>query len=496
MRTVVSLAIAMLVAGCDFAFGLEEVSPPSIEDASRPRVTGRLWERYVTNDSTGSPVVVERIYEPGSIGIGVTLADGSTPDVDYRPDGTFEFVRADAAQPYRLVITVAGSHNEYQLDAPDLRIARFAAGRPSPAPQVSSSLQFEYKAVEAGLVGAQLASTGVFMNITTVQYGPTVTIDWKTANVTGAARPGLLDASEGDRMYVIEAHYDSTTRPGLNYGSISGASSAAITQIPGQTTVLPAPVAVTRNACAHLVTPNATELQRITAAVPTRNYVYLGGDWYIFAVPSNELGTTAALPIAYAGEVTALDSDNTIPFYEPFPGWGLLAEGGSLAGFDTPIPGSTQPLRLYNAVRRYRTLDHGAIDCTQAALPLTSTVAIPDGIALDGKALDADDKPIELGDGDVEVTWQLASPGVADVMTASLYEIVGSADAAALVGKRSVVVTSPRAVFERSLFTAGKRYIVAVTITVGRPDAATGDFATLSPALDNAVTWSHTFLAP
>lgn len=486
----------MLIAGCDFAFGLDEVSPPSIEDATRPRVTGRLWERYVTNDSAGSPMVLERVYEPGSIGIGVTLDDGSTPEVAYRPDGTFEFERADAAQPYRLVLGIAGSQIEYQLDVPDLAIERFAAGRPSPAPQVSSSLQFEYKALEAGLVGAQLASTGVFMNLTTTQYGPAVTIDWKTANVTGAARPGLLDASEGDRMYVLEGHYDSTTRPGLNYGSISGASSAAITQIPARTTVLPAPVPVTRNTCAHLVTPNATELQRITAAVPKRNYVYLGGDWYIFAVPSNELGTTAAVSIAYAGEVTALDSDNTIPFYEPFPGWGLLAEAGSLAGIDTPIPGSTTPLRLYNAVRRYRTLGHGPIDCSQAPLALTSTVAIPDGIALDGKALDADDEPVVLGDGDVELTWQLASPGAADVTTASLYEIVGSADAAALVGKRSVVVTGTRAVFERSLFASGKRYIVAVTISVGRPNAASGDFATLDPALDNAVTWSHTFLAP
>jgi hypothetical protein len=383
MIAVRSLAFVTLASGCGSAFGLDEVvAPASLDAPSGSRVTGRLAERYVTNDSAGMPQIVERIYDRGSIGIGVMLADGKTPDVEYRDDGTFEFERADAAQPYRLVLTIEGTHNEYQLAVPDLAITRFAAGRPSPRPLQTSTLEFPYKALETGLVGAQLASTGVFMNITTTQYGPTVTIDWKTANVTGAARPGLLDAGEGDRMYVIESHHDSTTRPGLDYVSISGASMAAITQVPAKTTTLPAPVPVTRNACAHLVTENATEVARIAAAVPGRSYAYLGGDWYIFAVPKNELRTTAALPIAYAGEATARDSDNTIPFYEPFPGWGLMAEGGALAGFDTPIPGSTQLLRLYNAVRRYRTLGHGPIDCSQDPVSFASSVAIAAAITL------------------------------------------------------------------------------------------------------------------
>ncbi len=497
MKAALALAIAMTGAGCDFVFGLDEVvAPESLDAASLPRVTGRLSERYVTNNTSGMPVVLDRTYEPEAIGIAVTLADGTTPEVEYRADGTFEFERADPRQLYRLVFTTDGARNEYQLDVPEVTIERFAAGRPSPAVVQSSSLQFGYKAAEAGLVGAQLASTGVFMTLSTGQFGPTVTADWKTANVTGASREGLLDASEGDRMYVLELHYDSTTRPGLNYASISGASSAAITQIPAKTTVLPTPVAVTRNACAHLVTPNATELRRITTAVPARSYTYLGGDWYIFGVPSNELGLTAALPLAYAGEVTALDSDHTIPFYEPFPGWGLVAQAGALAGFDTPIPGSTQPLRLYNAVRRYRVLGHGPIDCSQAPLPLSGTAALPDGITLAGKALDVDDKPVTLGDGDVEVTWQNVLPGSVDLMTAAVYEIVGSPEAASIVGRRAAVVLAPRAVFDRSLFVSGKRYVIAVTNSVGRPGAASGDFATLAPALETAVTWSHTFLVP
>src|SRR5512138_1832394 len=101
-------ALAVALAGCDAVFGLTELQPGG------PRVTGHYHQLYVTNDASFAPVVTDRVLLPGTVGLAVTLDDGTQPTVDYASDGTFSFPLAHAGQPYRLVTSVGGLGSEYQ----------------------------------------------------------------------------------------------------------------------------------------------------------------------------------------------------------------------------------------------------------------------------------------------------------------------------------------------------------------------------------------------
>ena len=206
---VFGLVCVTAVAGCDVVFGLDHLEPGQAArpDAAEPRVHGRLWERYVTNGSDLSPLVLERTYPATSVAL-----RGDRDD-----------------QPYRLVITVDGLPNEYQLDAPELAIPQIVAGRPDAAPLGKSLLQFSYAPQVVDLKAAQVASTGVYSLTNTGAYGPVVTMDWRTAAPTANARLGMLDARTQRWHVRLSAGCCSQRRPRCWWCLISSPGSARVT---------------------------------------------------------------------------------------------------------------------------------------------------------------------------------------------------------------------------------------------------------------------------
>ena len=484
------------VAGCDVVFGLDHLEPGQAArpDAAEPRVHGRLWERYVTNGSDLSPLVLERTYPATSVALSVTLDDGTDAPVTYHDDGTFELTRDRDDQPYRLVITVDGLPNEYQLDAPELAIPQIVAGRPDAAPLGKSLLQFSYAPQVVDLKAAQVASTGVYSLTNTGAYGPVVTMDWRTAAPTANARLGMLDASKNDRVYVLESRVDRISHPPLAYQVITAVTSAAVTQVVGQSILLPQPTPVVHDDCATLNAPNASVASRLQTAVG-RSYPYVGGDWYVFAAPAPEqLGVTAPVVLASAGQIPPVDSTVTASFHDPFPGWPLLAQAGALGGFDAQLPDTSTPLRFYDAIRRYRTVPHDTAACDLPAQDMPATIAIAGDFELAGSPLDVDGSVLALPDADVELTWRAVAAGDVHYTSVLLEELIPVDGFTTSIARRWITTAGDRVLIERALFVPGKTYVIAVTFHTGRPNAATGDWTPSGDTIEFATTWSHYFV--
>lgn len=483
----VALGCVAGVTGCDVLFGLDELSevPPS------SRVHGSVWERYVTNGSDFTPLVVDHVAP--DLALTAKLEDGTEAPVTYNDDGTFELYRANEDQLYRLVLAIDGTEIEYQLTADEVVLPRIVAGRPMRRPQAASYLQFPYPTLVADLLGAHVASTGIYSMTYSGLYGPTVTFDWRTAAASGNARLGMLDASEHDRVHVLEFRVDRTTHAPLVYQLITGASSASVTQAAGQTHMLPGPTAVARNGCARMRAPNATELERLDAVVD-RTHSYRGGDWHVFGVPApSQTALSAAVTLAVAGQSPPTDSEVVATFHDPFTGWSQMNQAGSLLGFDTQLPGTTNPVRLYDFVRRYRVTERGPLDCSQPAVDMAATVAIPGDIQIAGIPLDTDAKIVTLPDGEIEVTWAAAADGARDYAAVSVHELIAADAFTTNVSRRSVTTTGSRVVFDRSVFTSGATYIILVTNALGRPAAADGDWSVIGDQTEFGSVWSRYF---
>src|SRR5262245_23923936 len=106
--------LVVVLAGCDIAFGFEDVTIPP----EALLVTGTYGQRFVTNDQSFAPIVSERVYPPGTISFAVTLDDGTEPTVDYKDDGTFSFSINEPGQSYRFAVTVDGQQGHIEQHAP------------------------------------------------------------------------------------------------------------------------------------------------------------------------------------------------------------------------------------------------------------------------------------------------------------------------------------------------------------------------------------------
>lgn len=487
----VALGCVAGLAGCDVLFGLNELSDVS-EVPPSSRVHGTVWERYVTNGSDFTPLVVDHVYP--DLEIAATLEDGTEVSVTYNEDGSFELYRAHAEQLYRLSFTIDGAPIEYQLTNAEVVLPRIVAGRPMRRPQGVSYFQFPYPTLVADLVAAYVATTGLYSMTYSGMYGPTVTFDWRTATPATGSRLGMLDANENDRAYVLEFRIDRTSFAPLAYQVIDAASSAVVTQATGRTHALPGPTAVARNGCARMIAQNATELERLDAVVD-RVHAYRGGDWHAFGVPApSQAALSGAVHLAVAGQAPAIDSEIVATFHDPFPGWSLVVQAGALLGFDTQLPGTTTPVRLYDFVRRYRLTERGPLDCSQPAVDMAATVAIPGSIQIAGISLDTDAQTVALPDGDIEVTWSAAAEGTVHYTSVVIHELIAADAFTTNVSRRGVTTTGTRVLFDRSLFVSGSTYIIAVTNAIGRPAAAVeGDWSLIGEEIELASVWSRYF---
>ena len=78
-----------------------------------------------------------------------------------------------------------------------------------------------------------------------------------------------------------------------------------------------------------------------------------------------------------------------------------------------------------------------------------------------------------------DVTWQPAAAGPVSIATLVLYEVTNNAGSTAVRPVRAVVTLGTSAILARGLLQLSHTYMLAVVNTMGLPNAATGDLATL-----------------
>jgi hypothetical protein len=492
-------ASVLALAGCDRVFGLDPITP-SIDAPPLPKiVTGRVVERYASNNASFQPIVMDRVFAPGTIALSATLDDGTLAAVDYQPDGTFQFPLNTRGQRYRFVATADGNTAELQLTSPQLNLAFLVAGRPNARPIGPTNLVFSFPGPVASYTGAFITTTGQWSQSYTGQFGPTVTYPWMEAQESGGVPLGLLDASAFDRAYVIQLYVDfATPGGGPNYEAINAASATSISQEIGVNSVLNPPAATTFDTCVHMQTKNATEYARLTAALLPRTYLAYS-DWLVFWVPdADQLGTTGGQLLA-ASTLTGAPPDLDIApsMAVPYPGGNLIAFDGAFAIFNVVAPGATNALQLYNGGRRYQKATPGAGGtCAGSTVSdLTGTVGIADTPLLNGTRLDALNQLIPIDHAHpATVTWSIAGQGPVDMTSVVLFELVAINGDSVMVNLQSVQVVDQVAQLDSSLLVPGHMYVVSVTTSLGRPDAASGDFTHIAYPLANLAVWSQPFV--
>jgi hypothetical protein len=482
----------VVLAGCDSVFGLTPIT--YTPDASASRVTGSFKQTYIANDETFAPMIVDRVLPNGAISFGARLDDGTDVEVDYNADGTFAFPIAREGQRYRFFYTMNGVRSELQTDAAQLKVGGLVGGRPDPRAVAQATVQFPFPIMGATTYGAFIASTGVYSFTYSGSFGPTVSFDWRLAAPAPGSTLGLLDASKHDRLYALEMQVDSTIA-NLPYSSIKGVSSASVTQVPGGVVTLTQPQAVAKNTCARLVAANVAEHDRIVAAHP-RSYVSSSGDWLAYSAPFPErMGLVGANWVAVCGFSPVRDLDISPSFHDPYPGTTMVVESAAAATFNLTLPGAT-PNPVANITRRYAIGERGVpMPCTPAKSNLETNIALPGRFAVNGMTLDADAQVVQLDLArDVDLTWEIVAPGLFEYFLVSVYEVQNVNGATTLVPRVSFAVANHLSgKLDRTMFTAGGKYIVAVVSALGRPDIGSGDWETLRFPLESSTIWSTYF---
>jgi hypothetical protein len=491
-RLGVLAVVAVVLAGCDAVFGLTEVHPGDANDG--PRVTGHYHQLYVTNDQSFAPVVTDRTLLPGTVGIAVTLDDGTQSIVDYASDGTFSFALAHAGQPYRLVTSISGLGSEYQTAAPVLRLVNLLAGRPDRMPIFPSTVQFAFPDAMTATSPAYVMSTGLYTQSNTGQYGP-VSFDWRLSQPTSGALLGLLDAAHYDELFAVELESD-TVVAGLPWTTIKGVSRASVTQVPSGVVALPQPLPVSKNACLRMTSPGTAIRDRLVGAAP-RAYTSYSGNWYAYMAPApDQMGTAGALWTVQCGFTGPLDLAVTAPFHDPFTGMTLLVQSTVVASYDVMVPGTTIPYSYPTYTSMWDRAERGTpTSCSPAVTILDSKVALPSIATLDTTPLDNDGQTVALDlTRDVPITWSIATPGPVDFYGVSVHELTNLNGKTYPVQRASLAVAGQTSAFiDRAVFVPGHWYIIAITTSLGRPNAAQGDWETITLPLENAGVYSHYF---
>jgi len=482
MRLVAVMQLLAL-AGCDRVLGLHTLAPMPDGAPDAPplpfSVTGLYHQMYATNDSTGTPTVVDRYYATSEISMNVTLDDGTTPAVIYNADGTFSFGLETQGQSYRLRVVNDNGAVEYQLDLPEIELVTRAAGRPNRTPVMNpTTLSLSYGAAAGNFV---VDSTGLW---THTGAGNVASLTFNYANATSQSGAlGLLDATtENDRVFFDDFVGYPTTAP--TYSAIGAYAVAKATLVNGgNAAVAGTLMPLAASSCAHIVGADGVDYNRLVAAslVP---YTSATSDWYVFAVPSPTMtGTQGALPVAVEGYNPPVDLNVAPTFGNPFPGTQLLASEG-VGGTRTVSPTGQTPFPIADGTRTFAPITG---TCPAASTILEATLGLPGGPAIDGNALTSDGQVVTIDPRTpLALTWSLRAPGPVDYYTVTVSQVMSPG----LVTLETIVTLQPSAVLDPALFIDGHDYMLGLGTHVGVPNFASGDTKTLTYPAQTASVWS------
>jgi hypothetical protein len=456
-------------------------------------VTGRLGQRYATNDAAFMPTVMDYVYPPASVVMAVRLDDGTTSAVSYSDDGTFSFPLATPGQTYALAITAGGDVlAELQHTAAHLELVELAVGRPDRRPvTLPTTIQFQYTNNPG--MQAVVTSTGIWSRTPTGQNGAFFDYRWDmSTSLSNLGTIGLLDASQHDVVYLTKE------LPQNGVGTIAAWASTSFTQTDGVSHVIAGTLTPTVvDQCKHVVAPGADTEARLVGAVPD-NYATTLWGWQILAVPSiDRLGPVGGLALATSGGTTTNNIDVMPMFANPYPGTQLIASMTVLRGRAVTAPGATSGMYVANAASVVTGFSGGGT-CANDTATLAFTIGVPAIPSIGGTLLDSDDQSLALDlTRPVPMTWSLAGSGPVDYYHVELDEVVVTGTSGtSRFPVRAIDTIATSATIDPSLFEHGHTYIVWVESVRAAPDAAAGILTGTVFPIELAQVWSHSFVVP
>jgi hypothetical protein len=480
------LLVLIALCGCNQILGITPIHP---SDGAPLMVTGTFHQHYATNDVSGAPVIED--YIPPSVTGSVVLDDGTQPELVYAPDGTFGFQIAHADQAYRLVMSGADTHTDVEAASSHLVLAGHAGARPS-TQRVPVTLPTVLN-LDLGTTPASefigIVSTGQWTTGFPMFSGGTLPVLWNNQNPY-APPLGLLDATKyHDQLYVL----DFPNAPPA-YSTVQHYARLAIDLSDGGgASYVPTMMPTSATSCVHLVAPVATAAAMLAQVVT--DGTMLGSYWQIQSIPSYELGTVGALPVALSdfGQALGQDSDLDVHFFVPYVGGVVIAHAQAQLVRMLALPGTAgTPAQISTMV------DVAVDDVSTCANVVTvaaqAAFAGDPSVAGTSVVQDATSVPIPTS-GDVVVTWPLALPGQVDVAGVSLFELTAAQGKTVKTRLDGTTTAANSAHFDAAKFVIGHTYALQIQLVRGYPRIADGDYDTLAFPIVSSVSWSHWFTA-
>lgn len=478
----VARAVLVLAAGCNQLYDLDATQ-------LRPEVPvkGHLLQRWVENDAGGMPVTMTApLAMSSSVYLGARVGR-SLVDLALDEDGGFEFVRSSETERYQLVLTIDGEIVEIQHDAPELTFVVRSTGRFDVTPFTDPLKVTVTMPTDANRVG--IASTGIWAY--DQRSGFAGTYDFDLPSIQRVDRPGLLDASRGDRFYYMD-YSRRTTPEGDGYLTMTGAAAVLLTL--NQTSPpLPFPPAprVTGAPCTKLVGAHATDLARFQAATPGFELKF--DQWKVIATPDPAVAISGAIDLAFGESFGSLgDIAATPAIYNPIPHTelGVILTSSATATIQHPNAAGLETIAAY--------LAHGTpLSC---GAPTTSivppAVGIPGAITLEGTLLATNGVDVVVPSGrDLELAWESVAPGRTDWYTVVLYEVFEIFNLTGRRAARAFQTAEPRLVIDPANLVRGRYYILEITGITGLREAASGNLDSLAYPYSETRVFSSMFRA-
>ena len=442
MRGTVVVAV-LACAGCDRVFGIAELPTPGT-------VTGTHVARWPRNDATGRPEVHETAYAPNEIEIRMR-GDDEDLVIEFGADGTFSFPVPDVDATYRLIVRTRNSELEYQLAARTLHLVERLGSRPdriSPAAGTRVDLLLPNRPI-ADI--EYLSSTGVWIGAD-VRPGVPISIDWTPYGA-------ILEENKNDDLYYT-ALMRTDVSPNEHFRTTNVARIPNVPMVQGATTQLNAMVeTVPLDRCVEIHAQRKAELDRLIALTPGD---YTNTSLITYAAPGPEpLAATLTVVLQVNNDVIDDVVGVQRVFGNPFVGSTLFQQMTINRGRPVADIGTLTTSTVVTVP-----IDDGP--CPVARFD-AAVVALPTGIALDGRQLTGD-STVTI-DRESVLTWQLTSSGEAEFFVLRVYEV-----GASIEFRRSVVTAGRSVKLDPTWFESQHRYVLYIEARLGIPNAAIGDF--------------------
>jgi len=370
--------------------------------------------------------------------------------------------------------------------APHLELAPDLAGRVDRAELTKqTTLAFAQTPALSGQV--TVASTGVWTETITGASGSSSSINWLMARSL-SGKLGLLDANKFDRVYYL------LFGPVLGYSAITAYASYDVTLVENtQLTASGTLTSVTnRNLCVNVAHQGMTEIDRMKMVHPSTTAG--AHSWQLQAVPGRDITPNFGFMLAVGTAMTPTNAATAMRYINPYPGTTVLASqyvsGKVSIGYMTNS-GTDFLLDAFVALPA----DPTDASCATEAL-LHTTAALQGDITVAGTAVDAADKPITLPANapNIIVTWTAKVAGPAHDYTVLLHELSDDGVGGTTRESRGVFDTSePRVMIPASLLQSGHEYVLQFWTLLGYPNAAAGDYTTLTYPFEYTTSYSQTF---